>query len=175
MIKKMLMSIIAGAMAFFIVGCSETVPSVERITTISTTIGKTAGYACELSKTKTEVKDTIFTVLDIASKVVPASGSTFTDAWSTIFTDEIAKYISQGKLDDNSATVVKIALAAATEGLDYIFIKYPQAKDVKDLVGAATTGFIAGYKSVVSVSSGIEPVIDKDAYDHIKAKLSAMK
>lgn len=175
MIKKMLMSIVAGAMALFIVGCGETAPSVERITMISTAIGKTAGYACELSKTKAEVKDTIFTVLDVASKVVPASGSTFTDAWSIVFADEIAKCISQGKLDDSSAAVVKVALMAATEGLDYVFVKYPQAKDVKDLVSAATTGFIAGYKSVVSVSGGIEPVIDKDAYDYIKAKLSAVK
>lgn len=174
MVKNTLMTMGAAFMALCMVGCDK-LPTVERMTTISTVIGKTAGYACELSKTKTEVKEAIFEVIDVASKVVPEAGQTFTEAWTPVITEELDKLVKKGKIGESEVAVVKIALSAATEGLDYVFVKYPKAKDVKELVSAATNGFIAGYKSVVNVGDGARSEIDEEAYKYLKAKLSAAK
>lgn len=158
--------------ALFITGCDK-LPTPERMTTIATVVGKTAGYACELSKTKTEVKEAIAAVLDAASKVVPKEGETFVEAWTPVINEEIQKLVAAGKLDEASAQVVKLALNVACEGIDYIFIKYPKAKDVQELVSAAVTGFIDGYKSVVKLAAGAEkPMIDEDAYKYLKAKIA---
>ena len=96
--KKIITSIIAAVMAVFITGCDKNLTP-ERMTTISTVIGRTAGYACELSKTKTEVKETIMKVLDIASIVVPTNGQTYAEAWSPVIDKELAKLVEAGKID----------------------------------------------------------------------------
>lgn len=172
--KKIIMSVVAAIVAFFVAGCKEEL-TVEKMTTVSTVIGRTAGYACELSKTKTEVKEAIAKVLDIASKVVPTNGQTFVEAWTPVVEEELKKLVDAGKLDATSAQVAKIALGIACEGIDYVFIKYPKAKDVKELVSAAVTGFIKGYKSVVtSTLSGTEKFdIDEGALTYLKTKIAA--
>lgn len=170
--KKILMSIVA-VFAMFIAGCKEEI-TVERMTTISTVIGRTAGYACELSKTKKEVKDAIAQVLDIASKVVPAEGQTFVEAWTPIIDAELNKLVEAGKIDAASAQIAKAALGIACQGIDYIFIKYPKAKNAKELVSAAVSGFVNGYKSVVttSLAAGAKVEIDEDAYKYLKSKMA---
>ena len=168
------MTAVVCAAAVFMTGCDKELPTIERMTTISTAIGKTAGYACELSKTKTSVKEAIFSVIDTASKVVPQTNETFTVAWTPVINEELDKLIKKGKISESELPVIKIALAAATEGIDYVFVKYPKAKEVKELVSAATTGFISGYKSVVAFAAGAEEIND-EAYKYIKSKLDAMK
>ena len=80
--KKTIVGIAAFATtAMFIVGC-DNLPTPEKMTTVSTIVGRTAGYACELAKAKPEVKTAILQVLDVTSKVVPAEGQTFTEAWA---------------------------------------------------------------------------------------------
>ena len=125
-IKNMIISIVAAATAIFMVGCDKT-PSVEKMTTISTVIGRTAGYACELSKTKTEVKEAIAKVLDIASTAIPTNGQTFAEAWIPVIDAELAKLVEAGKLDAAGAQVAKLALGVACDGIDYVFVKYPDA------------------------------------------------
>ena len=174
MIKKTIMTLCAAIIAVFMVGCDK-LPTVEKMTAISTVIGKTAGYACELAKTKKEVKDAIFVVLDVVSKVVPNEGQTFTEAWTPVITEELNKLVKAGKINENEASIAKIALTAATEGLDYVFLKYPKAKDVKELVAAATSGFITGYKSVVTVGASANVDVDADAYRYITERLAAKK
>lgn len=169
--KKIMICMLALA-SFFIAGCND-LPTPERMTTIATVIGKTAGYACELSKTKTEVKEAIATVLDVASKVVPKEGETFTEAWTPVIAEELQKLVAAGKLDEASAQVAKLALNVACEGIDYIFVKYPKAKDVQELVSVAVAGFVDGYKSVVKLAAGAEkPAIDEEAYKYLKAKMA---
>lgn len=173
--KKTLTAIVAAAMAAFMCGCDE-LPSVEKMTAISTTIGKTAAYACQLASIDEHVKEEILNVLDIASKVVPEAGQTFTDAWAPVIDEELKKLVEKGKLDDSTSAIAKLALTAATEGLDYVFVKYPKAKDVKELVGAAVDGFIAGYKSIAPLGArNASSDIDEDAYKYLKAKLAAAK
>ena len=171
LMKTLLMSIAAVGSAVFIAGCDD-LPTPERMKTISIVVGKTAGYACELSKTKASVKDAIMQVLDIAVTVVPESGQTFTEAWSPIIDAELAKLVVEGKLDEAEVPMTKFALKAATEGLDYIFVKHPKAKNVKDLVAVAVDGFVAGYKSVVTLSGTDAVVVDEEAYKYITEKLA---
>lgn len=171
--KRLIMTAVALAAAF-VAGCDK-LPTVERMTAISTVIGKTAGYACELSKTKAEVKAAIFEVLDVASKVVPGLEQTFTEAWTPVIAEELGKLVEKGTIKEAEASIAKVALSAATEGIDYVFVKYPDAKEVKELVSAATAGVIAGYKSVVTLSGSAQPEIDEEAYKYLRAKLLAAK
>ena len=152
-------------------GCDK-LPTPEKMTTISTAIGKTAGYACELSKTKTEVKEAIANVLDIVSKVVPGEGQTFAEAWTPVIAEELQKLVDAGKLDEAGAKVAKLALSVACDGIDYVFVKYPKAKEVKELVSAAVVGFVNGYKSVVKtdLAVGEKPEIDEEAYTYLKLR-----
>ena len=171
--KKIIMSLVAVITAFFIAGCDKT-PTVEKITTISIIIGRTAGYACELSKTKTEVKEAIAKVLDIASTAVPTNGQSFAEAWTPVIDGELKKLVDAGKIDAAGAQVVKVALGVACDGIDYVFIKYPKAKEGKELVSAAVTGFVAGYKSVVTdaLKTGEKLEIDEEALRYLKSKMA---
>jgi hypothetical protein len=176
--KKIIMSVIAAIMAFSMIGCDKGKSkdiTPERITTISTVIGRTAGYACELSKTKTEVKEAISKVLDIASTAVPTNGQTFVEAWTPVIDVELKKLVDAGKIDAAGAQIAKVALGVACQGIDYVFIKYPKAKEGKELVSAAVTGFVSGYKSVVTMKAGAEEKfeIDEDAMKYLKSKMAA--
>lgn len=171
--KKIICSIVAAVIAFCMTGCKKDVTP-ESINAVATVIGRTAGYACELSKTKAEVKESIIKVLDIASAAVPTNGQTFVEAWTPIIDTELAKLVKESKLDEAGAKVAKIALGIACEGIDYVFIKYPKAKEGKDLVGAAVKGFVTGFKSVVSMKAGTEEKfeIDEDAMKYLKEKMA---
>ena len=152
------------------VGCDK-LPTVEKMTEISTVVGKTAGYVCELSKTKTEVKEAIFKVLDIVSTAVPTNGQTFVEAWTPIINAEVKKLIDDGKIDKKYETAITTSLYVVCNGIDYIFVKYPKAKNVEELVVAATTGFINGYKSVVTLAANAELEIDEEAYKYLKSQI----
>ena len=171
--KKILYAVLASMLAF--TGCDKT-PTVEKITAVSTAIGKTAGLACELSKTKTEVKEAIAVVLTAVQAVVPAQGQTFVEAWTPLIEIEVNKLVEAKKIDAASATIVKAALTVACEGLDYVFVRYPKAKDVKELVSAAVTGFVYGYKSVVTPTAKAAPgekiEIDEEAMKYLKDKIA---
>ena len=178
-LKNLVACVLAMLMSLFIVGCNDDdqLPTVEKVTTISTIVGRTAGYACELSKTKHEVKESISVVLNVVSNVVPEVGKSFTETWTPIIDTELNKLVEAKKLDESGVAIAKIALKAATEGIDYLFnVKLPKARDVKELVSAATTGFIGGYRSVVTAALAAGraiPEIDEDALKYIKAKISA--
>lgn len=174
-IKKTIMAVAVASMMAFIGGCDKDLPTPEKMKAVSTVVGKTAGYACELAKTKKEVKDAIANVLDIVGKVTPTEDQTFVDAWTPVIDEELKKLVTAGKIGDSEATIAKFALTTATEGIDYVFVKYPKAKEVKDLVGAAVEGFIDGYKSVVSFAADGKPEIDEEAYKYLKSKMAARK
>lgn len=172
--KKTLTSIVAAVMALFMAGCDKDI-SPEKIKTIATVVGRTAGYACELTKAKPEVKETIVKVLDIASTVVPTNGQTFVEAWTPVIDTEIKKLVDAGKLNEASAKVAKVALGIACEGVDYVFTKYPKAWEGKELVRAAIDGFVSGFKAVVTskLAADEKLEIDEEAYKYFKTKLGA--
>ena len=164
----------AALIALFATGCRKELPTVERMTTISTAIGKTAGVAVELSKTKQAVKDAISNVLDVASKTVPGVDEKFITKWTPIIDAETQKLVEKGKLDVASAALVKGALYVACDGLDLIFVRYPKAKEYKELVSAAVGGFCAGFNSVLSPTfSAGKDDIDAEALEYLKGKIKA--
>ena len=160
---------IAVTCMVFVMGC-KSIPSEETIRGTAESIGRAAGYAVELGKTKTEVKETIIKVLDIAAKVVPETNQTFIVAWKPLIDDEVAKFVVAGKLKDEDATLVKNALYVACDGVDLVFTHYPKAREYKNLVSAATGGFVTGFKSVVSFASGERVDYDKNAYEILRSK-----
>ena len=173
-LKNITMLVAMAAASIGIVGCDK-LPTPEKMTTISTAVGKTAGYVCELTKTKPEVKEAIANVLDVVSKVVPAEGQTFAEAWTPLINEEVQKLVDAGKLDAAGAQVTKHALGVACDGIDYVFVRYPKAKGVKELVSAAVVGVVDGYKSVVKMgfASAEKLDIDEDAYKYLKSKMAA--
>ena len=170
--KLKAMAAIAAVFSLFIVGCDK-LPTVEKISSVSTVIGRTAGYVCNLPTVKHKVKDVVVSVIDVVSTAVPTNGQTFTEAWTPVIDAELKKFVDAGKINNTEAKIAKVALSAATEGIDYVFVKYPKAKDVKELVSAAVTGFTTGYKSVVKLAADAKPEIDEEAYTYLKEKLEA--
>lgn len=166
---KMFFAIMAVTCAVLITGC-KSLPSEEVIRGTAASIGRAAGYAVELGKTKAEVKEAIIKVLDTAAKVVPETDQTFIAAWRPLIDDEVAKLVADGKLKDDEAALVKSALYVACDGIDLVFTRYPKARDYKNLVSAATGGFVTGFKSVVSFTGGVRADYDKDAYEILRKK-----
>ena len=160
---------IAVACMTFVTGC-KSLPSEDTIRGTAESIGRAAGYAVELGKTKTEVKEAIIKVLDIAAKVVPETNQTFIAAWKPLIDDEVAKLVADGKLKEDDAALVKSALYVACDGIDLVFTRYPKAREYKNLVSAATGGFITGFKSVVSFTGSERADYDKDAYKILRKK-----
>ena len=162
------MGIAVTCMAF-VMGC-KSIPSEETIRGTAESIGRAAGYAVELGKTKTEVKEAIIKVLDVAAKVVPETNQTFIATWKPLIDDEVSKLVAAGKLKDVDAALVKNALYVACDGVDLVFTRYPKAREYKNLVSAATGGFVTGFKSVVSFASGERADYDKNAYEILRSK-----
>lgn len=153
----------------FVMGC-KSIPSEETIRGTAESIGRAAGYAVELGKTKNEVKESIINVLDVAAKVVPETNQTFIATWKPLIDDDVAKLIAAGKLKDEDAALVKNALYVACDGVDLVFTRYPKAREYKNLVSAATGGFVTGFKSVVSFTAGERAGYDNDAYKILRNK-----
>lgn len=153
----------------FVMGC-KSIPSEETIRGTAESIGRAAGYAVELGKTKTEVKEAIIKVLDVAAKVVPETNQTFIATWKSLIDDDVAKLIAAGKLKDADAALVKNALYVACDGVDLVFTRYPKAREYKNLVSAATGGFVTGFKNVVNFTAGERASYDNDAYKILRSK-----
>ena len=172
---KTIAAIAACAMSFFISGCEKELPTPEKINAVAIVVGRTAGYACNLAKMDNATKESVMSVLDIVSTAIPTNGQTFTEVWMPLVDAELKKLVDAGKLNDVGYASAKIALTAAAEGIDYVFVKYPKAKDVKDLVASAVEGFVRGFKSTLAMNAAMKAELDEGAYDYIKGKLEAMK
>lgn len=153
----------------FVMGC-KSLPSEETIRGTAESIGRAAGYAVELSKTKIEVKEAIIKVLDATAKVVPETNQTFIVTWKPLIDDDVAKFVAAGKLKDEDAALVKNVLYVACDGVDLVFTRYPKAREYKNLVSAATGGFVTGFKSVVNFTAGDRAGYDNDAYKILRNK-----
>ena len=165
--KKIAFSLLA-AMAVTITGCKD-LPSADTIATLSKTIGYAAGITCNLGGITPGCRKTIIEVLDIAGEVVPATNETFTAAWGPVVKKTVEKFVAEGKIDASEGNLVISAMTVATSGLDYMFdVRWPKAKQYKELVSAGTKGFIEGFRSVVnsalSASKGTFKY-DKAEYD----------
>ena len=133
----------------FISGCEKEM-TVERMTSISKAAGITAGYVCELSKTKESVRTAILNVLDIVTKLTPAEDQSFIDCWTPVVNTEVDKLVVSGVLTQTEGELVNLGREISASSLDFVFKKLPEAKKSKELVIAAIKGFSTGFKSVVT-------------------------
>ena len=173
MTMKTIMPVVA-AMAVFVSGCDE-IPSEDTIAGFSTAIGKTAGYACELAKMKPQVKEEVVNVLDNVKGAIPKEDETFYDVWTPLAYAEIDKIAQKKGWNETEVKAAKLAVIAATKGIDYVFMKYPKAREVENLVSISVDSFVDGYKSVIAFAANGSPDIDVEAYNYLKAELANCK
>ena len=165
--KTICLAMTASLMA--ITGCKD-VPSADTIGTLSKTIGYAAGITCNLSNISPGCRKTIIEVLDIASEVVPGTNETFTTAWTPIVKKTVDEFVENGKIDKGEGALIVSAMGVATSGLDYMFdVRWPKAKQYKELVSAGTKGFIEGFKSVVNMTAESKSTFDYDKEEYDKA------
>ena len=166
--KKILFSALA-ALTMTFAGCKE-LPSVETIGTLSKTIGYAAGITCNLSGISPGCRKTMIEVLDIAAKVVPGTNETFTTAWAPVIKETVAKFVAEKKITEGEGDLIVSAMTVATKGLDYMFdVRWPKAREYKELVSAGTKGFIEGFRSVVQATAGAKSDFEYDKKEFDKA------
>lgn len=155
-----------------VVGCDfiKTLPTDEQMTNAAKAIGTAAGLvanAVDIDATARVV------VVDIVSKVessVPETNQTFAAAWTPIAQQHVAKLVEDKKLDAAQGQLVVMAFTTAVDGIDYVFdVRYPEAKQHKNLVSAAThgfcTGFLSAFKKDTSTMMSAAPVASQSRYD----------
>ena len=169
--KKILIGTICAAL-LAVVGC-KTLPSADVVNKTAYSIGMVSGYVCQLAGVDDNVKITIVNVLDTVVKVVPAPEQTFTEAWTPMITDEIAKLVEAGKLKADGAELVKSALSVACNGIDFLFTRHPKWKEYSDIVDAVVTGYTAGFETVVVPVDVVRAAVDNN--DDVRAYVEYIK
>ena len=169
--KKTLIGAICAAL-LAVVGC-KTLPPADVVNKTAYSLGMVSGYACQLAGVDDHVKITIVNVLDTAVKVVPAPGQTFTEAWTPVIADEVAKLVEAGKLKADEAELVKSALGVACNGIDFLFTRHPKWKEYSDIVDAAVTGYAAGFKTIIVPADVVRAAVDSN--DDVRAYVEYIK
>ena len=166
-IKAFVVAFFAAAV-FVLAGCDK-LPSADKIENVSKTRGQAAGLTGDLAKMSDKARTTTLEVMDIVDDVVPSVNQTFTDAWAPVIEETITKSVTEGKITSDEGAIVKTAMGAVTQGLDYVFeVRWPTAKDYKELVSAAVRGFTEGFKTVIKPTN-MKAAADFD-YDEAEFK-----
>lgn len=164
-----LITIMLAALTAVFVGCDPKLPTPDKMEATSKAVGVAAGMVANQFKIDADVRAAIKEVMQKVAEVTPAADQSFTDAWTPVADEVIAKLVADGKLTEDQAVIAKTAFQVATKGIDYVFdVKYPKAKEVKELVDAAIRGFTDGFLSVFSDTMKAAPVdYDKEAYKYL--------
>ena len=96
--KKIVMTIIA-AFAMLFTGCDKE-PSVEKITSTATAVGKAAGFVANQTKMDNKSRTVVIEIVTKASAVVPGKDQSFAEAWSPIAKEVVDKLVSEGKINE---------------------------------------------------------------------------
>lgn len=163
-----------AALSIVLTGC-KSVPTVEKMESIARLIGTSAGMVVNMTKIDEKSKAVVVEIMKIVETSVPKTDQTFSEAWTPIAKEHVAKLVQEGKIDDGEAQLILTGFGLACDGLDYVFnVRYPKAKEYKELVEAAIHGFIGGFTSVVNTSlkSTKDALYDEKALDYIKSKLN---
>ena len=171
--KKILMAIVE-ALTFVIVGCKP-VNSVENMETTATAVGKAAGYVANQTKIDDNSRAVVIDIMTKASVIVPTNDQKFVDAWSPIAKEITGKLVADGKINEAQSALINGAFGVACKGLDYLVtVRYPNAKNVENLVSAAVKGFTSGFLTVFKPTNGMlsahaDDTYDKEAYEYLLA------
>lgn len=155
-----------------VVGCRRQ-PTPEVMYAASSAIGIAAGKVANELKVDDGTRNAIIEVLNLVVQVIPGVDQTFEDAWTPIAVAYIDGLVKEGKLTAAQAGLVKTAFALAVKGLDYVFIRWPDAKQYENLVIAAIDGFASGFldefrpANANAVDRVYRPY-DRKAYEYLK-------
>ena len=166
----------ATAAALFVAGCT-TIPSVEKMFTISRAVGYAAGMVTNEIKMDNTVRNQVIAIWTEVAVCIPETNQTFEAAWTPIAQRHVDELVKEEKIDASQAVLIMLAFKAAVNGVDYIFVRFPKAKDYKELTVAALDGFNEGFLMVFkpvnsfAVSAGKESAYegyDKEAFEYLK-------
>lgn len=174
--KKLL---ILATIASAIVGC-KTIPSQQKVTTLSTAIGAASGAVCKMANVTSNEIEVITQVFDTMKEFIPEPSMTFSEKWTPIINAQVDLMYQDGKLTDDEVAIAKMVLVYSSDGVDYMFKKHPKWREYEDLVNTAINGFIKGFNYIISrkltfsvtnegdlMSNGIE--IDTEAYNYFQS------
>lgn len=180
--KKLL---IIATIVSAIVGC-KTIPSQQKVTNVSTAIGAASGAVCKMANVTSNEIEVITQVLDTIKEFIPESGTTFSEKWTPIINAQVDLMFEEGKLTTEEVAIAKMVLVYSSDGVDYMFKKHPKWRDYEDLVNCAISGFIRGFKYIISrkltlsvspegtlTSGGID--IDTEAYNYFQSTYYKVK
>ena len=171
-VMNMMVAVCVAAVLAMLMGCDKP-PSAEVMKTTATSVGVAAGLVANETKLDEKAKTTIVAIVSEVKKVTPDVGQTFEAAWTPVAQELVAKLIAEGKIDEGIGNVSLLAFGVATKGIDYLFdVRFPKAREYKELVSAAIEGFSGGFLSVftpVDEAKGTKvPEPDKDAMKWLK-------
>lgn len=166
------------AIASAVIGCA-TIPTIDKMFNISRAIGYSAGLVANEIKMDAKVRNNVIDIWTKVSVCIPETNQTFAAAWTPIAQKHTDELVKKGKIDASQATLIMLGFKAAVAGLDYVFIRYPEAKLYKDLTVAAVDGFnegfLATFKPVNMLGSGKSDAYegyDREAYDYLKSAVN---
>lgn len=162
--KKTIMMCAIALTAFSFVGCT---PDAEQINKTSSAIGAAAGLVANQTKITDDARNAVVQILGDVRSCFPAEGQTFAEAWAPLIESKVYDLIASGKLNDSTGAIVKSVAGLVSKAVDYLFNKYPKAKESEELVSAGATGAIDGFLSVFKPVDGerATPDYDKEAYE----------
>ena len=166
----------AAAAALVLTGC-KTVPSADKINAAAQAVGCASGLVANETKIDDKSRNAIIEIVGIVKNVVPTDAQTFAEAWAPVAQKYTADLVTAGKLNEGQAALVNGGVSIAATGLDYVFNMYPKAKEYKELVSAAVSGFTDGFLLTFKpVNTELEAKVpqkvveyDKEAYIYIKS------
>ena len=146
--NKLFGVICAVACAIF-TGC-KSLPTAEGMYSTTYAIGAAAGMVANQTVpdccSDDNTRNTVIEIINIVSTCIPETNQTFASAWTPIAQEHVDQLIADGKLDQTQGTLVMTAFSLVVKGVDYVFeVRYPKAKEYKELVVSAINGFSCGF------------------------------
>lgn len=140
--------VLCVALGITCVGC-KSLPSNDVMYTTTYAIGVSTGMVANQTKIDDATRNATCEIMGIVQTCVPETNETFQVAWMEKAEKHVADLIKAEKLNEAQGKMVLTVFSLACQGLDYIFeVRYPNAKQYKELVSAAINGFTGGFLTV---------------------------
>jgi len=133
-----------------LVGCKSGLPSSEKMYGASYSFGVAAALVANMTDMDAATRTSVAETLAVVSTIVPQTNETFEAAWMEKAKQHVASLVEKGKITDAQGQVVLGVFQLAVKGIDYLFVRYPEAKQYEELVVAAIDGFVKGFLSAFS-------------------------
>lgn len=144
---KKLMLIVAAVAMVFVSGCKNP-PTTDMMYAASKSIGGTVATILNFTSIDSQSRQIICDIVNEVIQCVPAVGETFESRWTPIAETHVKLLVDGGKITQVQADLILTAFKTVVKGIDYVFVKYPKAKNVQELVSAAVDGFGTGFLAV---------------------------